>query len=303
MNATQLGRGPGSWLYRDFNHPKGSASAIAGRLGTEFYHHSVAYSMAMDLGNSDVHESIKNMRKLGVPLAHLFYGVPLWLRRHRHNLIHMFRAFSNSTIGVLTEIDATTAEYEEQVADEHAETKKVLVDLKLMAADGRDGDFVREVGNVNAATFIIVCVFAALARERELREKGESGTPLTPEEKEEIRVDRSVLFRAFCFWGEFIMHAVEQRIIRFEYADKGTEKPLFIDQKLLTELRLRMHFRLFKFKEDFKAMCEGSKKHGKTFTMLHFTPPLGTPSDIKSALEAEEAAEAETEKFGADEEE
>ena len=46
---------------------------------------------------------------VGVPLAHLFYGVPLWLRWHRHNLICMKRAFSISTIAVVHELDATTS--------------------------------------------------------------------------------------------------------------------------------------------------------------------------------------------------
>ena len=141
-----------------------------------------------------------------------------------------------------------------------------------------------------------------IARERELRYKEESGTSLTAEEAEEKRVVWSELFCAFCFWGDLILRALEERIVRFDYHEEN--KPIYVDQKKLAMLRLRMHFDLHRFQQDFKAFVQASKPHGKTFNMIKFTPPVDPESAnaIQEALDAEDAAEAEAEKYGAAEE-
>lgn len=286
----------GAWLYRNYGKNMGAASAIAGILGRKVYKSSIAINVAKDLGRADgVAEGIKRMRSIGVRLVSHFYGVALWLSRDGLGLVYMQRAFSFSTLGITATIQASKDEFYEQKTDNHDATKEVLVDLELMDERGQDGRLVKEVGNTDAGTFLLVCMFAAFARERELRKKAERGTPLTPEEEAE-KVDWRGLFCAFCFWGDFILRAIEQGIIRFDYT---LAQPIFVDQKRLTELRFRMHFSLNEFEGTFKVFACESAARGRRYELVQFTPPTGSPAAIEAALAAEQAAEDAAAEFGA----
>jgi len=154
---------------------KGVHASIVGKRGTSGYGDSTAHAACMVYGRGDKVKGLKEMRNMGQPLAETFMGRPLWRERDSLGYVSMCRAFSFSTLACC-EVGRAFARLKVAAALERQPNHKAALELVEAAGlakdDGGvtvDANFVGAVPSTSWFRVVLVAIFAALARERELR--------------------------------------------------------------------------------------------------------------------------------------
>jgi hypothetical protein len=155
----------------------GVHACIVGRRGTSGFQGSTAHAACKVYGRGDKVKGLKEIRNMGQPLAETFMGRPLWRERDSLGYVAMCRAFSFSTY-TCSEVGRAFARLKAAAALERQPKHKAaleLVEAAGLAKDDDDGvtvdaNFVGAVPSTSWFRVVLVAIFAALARERELRD-------------------------------------------------------------------------------------------------------------------------------------
>ena len=179
-------------------------------------------------------------------MADTFIAPPLWRERDSLGIVYMCRGFSFSTkacceVGrafAALEAAGSLARYP------HFEAAlKLCKDAMLANAAGDDGNFVECTPHTGWCLVVIVAIFAALARERELRGTQHDEKVVDVEKLivahdaasgERVRDPPTISQRRFCFWGHWILQAIEDGIITFN-TETGEA---VVNEKELTLLKM-----------------------------------------------------------------